>query len=263
MDETTCTYSGNRGEALIAHLYDEPSADRAAFEAHVARCRTCRTELAELTAVRSELERWTPPAPARPSTDEAPPAPARRRIWATLGEIPAWAQVSAALLFVGIAGGIAHLEVRYDRDGFLVRTGWSASAPAAAGVSAPQISSPSAALTIGDSAKPWRADLTALEQQLRTEFRAADAASRPSVPAGGNEEILRRVQAVVTESERRQQRELALRVGDLLRDVQARRTADMARIDRTLGYIQNDTGTEVMRQRRLLNDLAVRVSQRQ
>ncbi len=81
--------------------------------------------------------------------------------------------------------------------------------------------------------------------------------------AAGTEEILRRVQALVEQSESRQQRELALRIGELLRDVQAQRTADLVRIDRTLGYIQNGTGAEVMRQRRMLNDLAVRVTQRQ
>ena len=112
----------------------------------------------------------------------------------------------------------------------------------------------------------WRADLTALEQQLRAEFRAATAvSSRPAVQtsAPAAEEILRRVQALVEQSESRQQRELALRIGELVRDVQAQRTADLVRIDRTLGYIQNGTGAEVMRQRRMLNDLAVRVTQRQ
>ena len=258
--------SGDRAGALIAYLYDDgDGSERAVFDAHVARCSACRTEIAELKAIRSELGQWTPPEPARAFTF-APPASVLppRSVWAKLAEIPAWAQVAAAILVVGIAAGIANVEVRYDRDSLVVRTGWSAFAPADAGASAREVSSASA---VADASarlapvKPWQADLTALEAELRTEFRTATTAARTSSP--GNDEILRQVRATVQESERRQQRELALRVGELLRDVQAQRTADLGRIDRTLGYIQNDTGNEVLRQRRLLNDLAVRVSQRQ
>ena len=259
-----CTYQGNRGEALLGHLYgDGDHAERAAFEAHVAGCSVCGAELAELARVRVRLAAWTPPAPARAFTYEAPPKAARRRtVSGTLDEIPVWAQVAAALLCVGIAAGVANLEIRYDRSGLSVRTGWIAS-PATAAAQAP--ATPVVLQTPAESGA-WRTDLTALEQQLRAEFRAAAAASsRPAVrtSAPGTEQILRRVQALVEQSESRQQRELALRIGELLRDVQAQRTADLVRIDRTLGYIQNGTGAEVMRQRRMLNDLAVRVTQRQ
>jgi anti-sigma factor RsiW len=265
MDERTCTYQGDRAGALIAYLYDDGDADeRAEFDAHAARCSACRMEIAELKAIRSELGCWAPPEPARPFIHASPAqslAPPPRSVWTKLGEIPAWAQVAAALLFVGIAAGIANLEVKYDRDGLMVRTGWSASAPASASAGG-DASARQAAATVSEvPAKPWQSDLTALEAELRTEFQAAPAAARTF--ASGNDEILRRVRATVEESERRQQRELALRVGELLREVQAQRSADLVRIDRTLGFIQNDTGTEVMRQRRLLNDLAVRVSQRQ
>jgi hypothetical protein len=197
-------------------------------------------------------------------TYETPPTAARRAtLWATLGEIPVWAQVAAALLCVGIAASVANLEVRYDRGGLSVRTGWIAS-PAAE--DAARAAAPPVVRQTPAESGAWRADLTALEQRLRAEFRAATAASsRPAVQisAPDTEEILRRVQALVEQSESRQQRELALRIGELLRDVQAQRTADLVRIDRTLGYIQNGTGAEVMRQRRMLNDLAVRVTQRQ
>jgi hypothetical protein len=262
--EMFCTYQGNRDEALIAHLYnDGDRAERVAFEAHVAGCSVCCAELAELATVRTQLAAWTPPEPARTLTYGTPPTAARgATVWARLGEMPVWAQVAAALLCVGIAAGVANLEVRYDRGGLSVRTGWIASSAPDDTVRAPV---PPVVQTPADSGA-WRADLTALEQRLRAEFRAATAASsRPAVqtPAPGTEEILRRVQALVEQSESRQQRELALRIGELLRDVQAQRTADLVRIDRTLGYIQNGTGAEVMRQRRLLNDLAVRVTQRQ
>ncbi len=62
--------------------------------------------------------------------------------------------------------------------------------------------------------------------------------------------------------ERKQQRELALRVAGVVRDVESQRRGDLVKIDRSLGEIQSNTGVEVMRQRELLNYL-VRVSQKQ
>ena len=264
MTEMFCTYQGNREAALLGHLYDDGDhAERAAFEAHVAVCSACCAELTELAGVRARLAGWTPAEPTRAFTYAAPPKAARRAtVWSRLDEIPVWAQVAAALLCVGIAAGVANLEVRYDRSGLSVRTGWIAS-PATDDAARAQ-ARPVVLQTPAESGA-WRADLTALEQQLRAEFRAAAAASsRTAVQASapGTEEILRRVRALVEQSESRQQRELALRIGELVRDVQAQRTGDLVRIDRAIGYIQSGTGAEVMRQRRMLNDLAVRVTQR-
>ena len=260
-----CTYQGNRVEALLGHLYDDgDQAERAVFDAHVAGCSVCCAELTELAGVRAQLATWTPAKPSRALTFEAPPRAAQRAsLWATLGEIPVWAQVAAALLCVGIAASVANLQVRYDRSGLSVRTGWIVSSATEDAVRDP--GTPVVVRTPVE-AGAWHADLTTLEQRLRAEFRlATEASPRTAVqpPAVRAEEILRRVQALVEQSESRQQRELALRIGELLRDVQAQRTADLVRIDRTLGYIQNGTGAEVMRQRRMLNDLAVRVTQRQ
>ena len=71
--------------------------------------------------------------------------------------------------------------------------------------------------------------------------------------------------ALVEESEKRQQRELALRIAELLRDVNAQRQADLVKIDRTLGVVQNNVGIEVMKNRQQINqmDLLYRASQRQ
>jgi hypothetical protein len=73
------------------------------------------------------------------------------------------------------------------------------------------------------------------------------------------------VRALVEDSEKRQQRELALRIAELLRDVNAQRQADLIKIDRTLGAVQNNVGIEVMKNRQQLNqmDLLYRASQRQ
>ena len=96
---------------------------------------------------------------------------------------------------------------------------------------------------------PWRADLAALEQQLRTEFRATQTPRASRAPARGvggrRRDLLRRVRALLEESEKRQQRELALRVAEVMRDVNAQRQADLVKIDRTSASMQNKLGVEV------------------
>ena len=241
MTEMICAFPGDRDETLIAYLYDEvDSALRATFDAHLVTCARCRTELDALRGVRTRLAQWAPPEPTfavvsrqsdvvsqRPSGDSP-----GRQSWR---EIPAWAQVAAALLFLGVSAGIANLDVRYDSNGLAIRTGWSR--PAAADESA----------VVQGSSGVSKAELTALEQQLRTELRAAQAASAsaaaaPVRPAAADADLVRRVRALVDESERRQQRELALRVGELVRDVNQKREADLIKIDRSLGVIQNTIG---------------------
>ena len=68
-------------------------------------------------------------------------------------------------------------------------------------------------------------------------------------------EITRRVRALVEDSEKRQQRELALRIAELLRDVNAQRQADLVKIDRTLGTVQYNVGIEVMKTRQQINQM--------
>jgi hypothetical protein len=57
------------------------------------------------------------------------------------------------------------------------------------------------------------------------------------------------------ESEERQQRELALRTAQLLRDVEIQRKVDMATVQQNIGQIQGTTGAELLRQRELYNQL--------
>jgi len=120
--------------------------------------------------------------------------------------------------------------------------------------------------------------LVALGQQLRAELHASlpvapvaqqavpQQAAVPQTPrvasAASDAELVRHVRALIDESEQRQQRELALRVADLMRELDTTRRSDLMKIDRTLGVLQNNTGVEVMKQRELLNYL-VRVSQKQ
>ena len=72
--------------------------------------------------------------------------------------------------------------------------------------------------------------------------------------------MLRRVQALIEQSEQRQQRELALRLAQVVRDVDAQRRADLLRVDQNLGQLEGQTGAAAAQQRELLNYL-VRVSE--
>jgi anti-sigma factor RsiW len=250
-----CDYTGNREDALMNYLYREldPRASTM-FESHLSECGVCREEVAELRGVRAELRLWTPP-----EADALVTVPANRfghRPW--WQEIPLWAQVGAAFLCLGVGAGIANVNVQYAGGRLTVHTGWSRAAAA-------DPASNVASLSPATAEAPWRKDLSSLERALRTDFQppAGGAARSSAGSASSTDDVLKRVRALVAESERRQQRELALRIAEVFRDVQAQRQADLVKIDRSLSFLQNNTGVEVMRQRQLINSLAVRVSQKQ
>jgi len=268
MTDISCTYGEGRDEAIVALLYDETDgnpAERAGFEAHVQTCARCRAEIAALRGVRTQLTRWSPPE----SIDLHVGIGNSQHAW--WRQIPAWAQVAAALLFLGVSAGIANLDVRYDQNGLSVKTGWS---ERSSGSNASGSPARSALAQVDPANAPWKADLTALESQLKKEIRAtqASASGSPALIRSGSAassasdaDVSRRVRALVEESEKRQQRELALRIAELLRDVNAQRQADLVKIDRTLGVVQNNVGIEVMKNRQQINqmDLLYRASQRQ
>jgi hypothetical protein len=260
MAETTCRYAGDRDQAIVSYLYDDESyfdRGRAEFEAHVAVCDACRTELNEFTDVRVALGGWSPPRFRRAGSlavgvDDPPQsAPARRSSWR---DIPVWAQAAAALLCLGVGAGIANLDVQYGPTGLHVRTGWSATPDPAAQPNQAADVSATGADTV---AAPWRPELAALEERLRDGIRQAVAAAAPQATA----DELRRVRTLVEDSERRQERELALRLAEAIREVTAQRQADLARIDRNMGAIQSNTGREMLRQRsEMLNYVTVRTA---
>ena len=262
MTDMLCGYA-NRDETIVAFLYDELEPDqRRDFNAHLLTCTVCRDEVAGLRAVRTQLARWEPPALT--SLQSPVPGTSRPPWWQA---VPAWAQVAAALLFLGVSAGIANLDVRYDQNGLSVTTGWNKAQPASPKLGTLQTSEAGPNLVADPSAAAsWRADLAALERQLRTELRAVQASS-PAAQAvraasSSDAETLRRVRVLLDESEKRQQRELALRIAEVVRDVDTQRKADLRNIDHTLGLVRNDLGVEVMKQRQSLN-LLYRASQRQ
>ena len=254
-------YCGN-SDALMSYLYGEgPAEERLAFEAHLRTCARCADEATALRAVRGDIAAWAPPETVLDFRIVREPAPARSR-WAWMSAMPAWAQLAAASLAVGVAAGLAGLDVQYGKDGLAVRTGWGRPADArqaAAGAVAPA----------SDGAAPWRADLAALQEQLRGEFgqAAARAVTPVSAPSGSaarglsDDEFLARVKQLIAASETRTQREMALRMAEVVRDVDTQRRADMRRVADGLGVLEGRTGAAVAQQREMMNYL-LRVSQR-
>ncbi len=269
-----CSFAGDRDDAIVEYLYGEAAGDtHAAFAVHLERCRLCRAEVEALGGVRQALTQWAPPEPKLVFETSVPrvgpplpaPPPGAPVAWAGLRSMPAWAQAAAAVLCVGVAAGAANLRVTYGNDGLSVRTGWLRS-------DAPGVVEPVADRSTASS---LRAELTALSEGIRAQIRedmraeikqaAVSAASLREATGDGiaNDALLRQIRTLISQSEQRQQRELALRIGDAFNDMQSQRRADLSKIDRTIGLIQNNTGMEVMRQREMLNSLAVRVTQRQ
>ena len=228
MTEQHCIYP-DREAAIVAYLYDEIDGfQRVAFETHVTTCELCRSELADLRGVRSTLAQWVAPETVRSRQSATATQPSRW--WQA---VPVWAQVAAAMLVLGVSASIANLDVRYDRaNGLSIKTGWTkpASAPQA------QVA----------AATPWRAELAAMQKQLRDEMRAKPPAITPaSASVVSDAELNRRVAVLIDESERKQQKGLALQLVQLQQDLNVQRQADLGQVYRTLGLVQSTTRGEL------------------
>jgi hypothetical protein len=251
------TFQCGDNTALVSYLYDEcEPAERAAIAAHATLCAACAAELAALEFARLQLASWTPPEAdlgfrvvrARDAGREPPPAldtgslspapgvSARPGAWWNQ-PLPAWAQAAAACLL--FAAGLWLGVVRGSTPGASPTVPVSGVAPS------------------GAPAAASRAELAALERRLGAELTELRAAA----PQGVSEaQMLARVTALLEESEQRQQRELALRTAQVVRDFDSQRQVDLAQIQRNFGQIEGLTGAEVREQREMLNYL-MRVSE--
>jgi hypothetical protein len=258
MADILCGYTADRDETLIGYLYGEiEPAQRAAFEAHTATCDRCRKELADLQGVRGRLQDWTAPEAIRPiAHDRVRPARGvprgpRASIWVTPRDIPVWAQAAAALLVLGASAGMANLDIRYDQRGLSIHTGWSRTAAPSTAPSSPS-TAPSTAPSTMLSEPIARADLDALERRLRAELHgSAPVAVAAAAPAAANTQLLRQVRALVQDSERRQQNELALRIAEVVHEFDTKRGSDLVNIRLGMREIQRDAGAQNF----IINDL--------
>lgn len=240
--------------ALAGYLYDEcDAAERAAVEAHLAVCASCAAELGALGATRTALASWRPPdaqlgfrimRDADASNVIHPPQFSSQPWWQR--PMPAWAQAAAAILIFAAGTGLG------------VRT--ASHAPPTADA---RVQPSPAASTISAQ------DLAALEQRLRSEMQAlrASGAAQPVrataddaavKEAAVRDAVMERVARLVAESEERQERELALRLTQVLRDVDSQRRMDLSRIERTFGQMEGLTRPELADQRQMINYLIQR-----
>jgi hypothetical protein len=263
---------------LVAYLYGECDAnEREAFERHLARCAACSTELDALGEVRAGLQEWAPPEVAlgfRVVRDDAPervvaftPRAETRGRWNAL---PAWARLAAAVLVLAVGAAIANFDIRVGNGGVSIRTGWQ---------------QPTATQAVkGDDGAPWRAEMAAFERNLRRELAPTAAASRPGTgavpmnasaplggPAGGRglsaaeaAELTRRVDALIAESERRQQQAfanmLATRLVQFGRDVEYQRRTDLQRIQQGFGQFDTRTTSELAQLKEMQRYIVSRVA---
>jgi len=102
-----------------------------------------------------------------------------------------------------------------------------------------------------------RGELADLEQRLRTELARVSPAPTPVQTASraDDEALMKRIHALLTESEERQRSEFALRTAQVLRDAEIQRKMDMATMQQNIGQIQGTTGAELKQQRELYNML--------
>jgi hypothetical protein len=162
--------------------------------------------------------------------------------------MPAWMQVAAAavLFATGLAIGVSRESVQRA-----VQSTQSFN------------TTPVAATPVTASVSP--SDLTQLEERLRAEMKQLRSVGPTTVAAQNrdqqpNEAVLSQVRALISESEERQRRELALRTVQIMRDVENQRRVDLTQVQRTWDQVQGLTGAEVQQQREILNELARRVS---
>jgi len=250
-------YCGDPG-ALVSYLYNDGSADElAAIAAHVHDCDACSRELALLGDTRDVLSAWSPPQTELGFTL----SPSDVGPMAASSTAPVLA--GTTLSGTALSGAAAGLSVPWWRQSTPV---WMQAVAAtvvfgaglAVGVSG-RNAAPAVAPVSAGAAAVTRTELNDLATSLRAELARVSAAPAPApvqtATRVDEEALLRRVQTLVTDSEERQRRELALRTAQLMRDMEIQRKVDMATVQQNIGQIQGTTGAELLKQRELYNML--------
>ena len=247
-------------ELIVSYIYDDLTIDeKRSFDAHLAVCEACRAEVASLRATRGHLSLWAPPQPDfafRIVREQAPAKVVSRHArW-----VPPFALAAAAVLVLAVATAIANLEVRYDANGFIVRTGWQRD-------DRQMTQSDPRANNFGVEPASASVEFAALDRRLRQlELATASQPSQGAIQTASarltDGEILRRVREIVTEAESRQQTAVAKQLLQLVNDFDRQRERDLAAIQQGLGAYQGVTNAEIAQQRDMLQQL-YRVASRQ
>ena len=237
-------------DTLVGYLYSELApAEQRAFESHLKGCESCRAEVAALQGVRDDLLAWAPPECRElPSswTDAPIAQPAamdRLRAW-----MPAFGLAAAAMLVIAVSAAIANVEIRYDANGLVVRTG-RAAADVPGDVKLAGVASVLDSVT--------SKDLAALEQRIMQSFAASQTRQGMQAVAltSDNPQLSRDVRRLIEESERRTRQEMADRFIEIVRDFESHRRADMLRVQQVIGQAQSRTAVELTQTRDAINRL--------
>lgn len=204
-------------DALLDYLYGEgDAADRLKTATHLQECAPCSVAVLEFRTVRGMLSEWKPPAATlgfRIVQDSDPAVPPPHDAWR------GWAQAAAAIALFVAGMAVSQLNVDYADGALTVRTPAALPGPAARGDSIP----------------------------LPASFPVNAGSGRPTIPNDTNvareqsastEELLQRVRAMIDQSEQRQQRQLALRLTQVAREVDTQHQADLMRIQQNFGQQQ-------------------------
>ena len=220
-------------DALLDYLYEEgDAAERLAVAKHLQECAPCAVAVLEFQNVRGMLGDWKSPAAdlgfrivqegGRPVGARAQ-EPARQR-WSWVSGSPSrsmpWLQAVAAVLLFSAGVAVSQLNVGV-RNGS-VTIGMGAGSVRGASITLPpdRVQAPDNPIT--------REEIERLiAERLQSNPSSADA-----------EGLLQRVRAMIDQSELRQQRELALRLSQVSREVDTQHQADLFKIQQDFGKQQ-------------------------
>jgi hypothetical protein len=248
---------------LVSYLYDDLSGPaRAAFEQHLRACADCLDELTAMRAVRADLLTWSPPEPDFAFRIVKEPLAHAANARVLRPNVPSWRAwftpaagfAAAAVLVLAAAAGLARVEVRRDADGWTLRTG---APPAAAGgviAGFGGFRAHDVHLT-GAAGEEVMASLerriVALETASRDVSNVRYASA--STARASNDELLKVVRELLAQSETRQKGELALRLQQVIRDVDMKRAADLDGLRQGLNRIDANVTGEAVAHRELMN----------
>ena len=202
-------------EDMMDVLYGEAdSATAARFDNHRSECSDCRDELSGFQRVRRDMQAWRFDMPR-----------ARRRVLPGLRGLAA-----AAAVVLAFGGGLAmaRTEVRYREGELLVRFGGGAPVRSASDTS--------------DLAQRL-ARMEAEHQNQMQQIKAALSQPLTSTGDGKQDAVLRRVQAMIQESEARQRYLVQAQMNDLA----TQHHRDLVMISTSFSQLQQETAANIER----------------
>ena len=161
---------------------------------------------------------------------ELPPSNVLRpaRWWSA---VPVWAQAAAAMLVLAAGAAIANVQVTIRSRRFLRDHGMDRGA-------CPERASRSRSGRTGRRSLESRAGRGGTATAQRDSLDATSGDAGVAARGSADDAIMRRVQQLITEAEKRHSQELAVRLIDFPRDVNMQRRADLMNIARGLDELR-------------------------